>query len=208
VRAPFDGVLGVRHVEIGQFLTAGTQIVTLTDLSQIYANFTATEKDSAKLSVGQTVRLAVDAYPGKVFEGKITTIEPQINTDTRNIRVQATIDNPDHILKPGMFATTTVVLPDKAAVVTVPETAVDYTLYGDSVYLITEKKADDGTSSLTVVRTFVRTGDRVSGRAVITSGLKPGDRVVAVGQLKLQSGSAVVISTDPAPPVPAKPPLN
>jgi multidrug efflux system membrane fusion protein len=208
VRAPFDGVLGVRHVEIGQFLTAGTQIVTLTDLSQIYANFTATEKDSAKLSVGQTVRLAVDAYPGKVFEGKITTIEPQINTDTRNIRVQATIDNPDHILKPGMFATTTVVLPDKAAVVTVPETAVDYTLYGDSVYLITEKKADDGSTSLAVVRTFVRTGDRVSGRAVITSGLKPGDRVVAVGQLKLQSGSAVVISTDPAPPVPAKPPLN
>jgi multidrug efflux system membrane fusion protein len=208
VRAPFDGELGVRHVEIGQFLTAGTQIVTLTDLSQIYANFTATEKDSAKLSVGQTVRLAVDAYPGKVFEGKITTIEPQINTDTRNIHVQATIDNPDHILKPGMFVTTTVVLPDKAAVVTVPETAVDYTLYGDSVYLITEKKAEDGSTSLTVVRTFVRTGDRISGRAVITSGLKPGDRVVAVGQLKLQSGSAVAISTDPAPPVPAKPPLN
>jgi membrane fusion protein, multidrug efflux system len=208
VRAPFDGELGVRHVEIGQFLTAGTQIVTLTDLSQIYANFTATEKDSAKLSVGQIVRLAVDAYPGKVFEGKITTIEPQINTDTRNIHVQATIDNPDHILKPGMFATTTVVLPDKAAVVTVPETAVDYTLYGDSVYLITEKKAEDGTSSLSVVRSFVRTGDRINGRAVITSGLKPGDRVVAVGQLKLQSGSAVVISTDPAPPVPAKPPRN
>jgi membrane fusion protein, multidrug efflux system len=208
VRAPFDGELGVRHVEIGQFLTAGTQIVTLTDLSQIYANFTATEKDSAKLSVGQTVRLAVDAYPGKIFQGKITTIEPQINTDTRNIHVQATIDNPDHILKPGMFVTTTVVLPDKAAVVTVPETAVDYTLYGDSVYLITEKKAEDGSTSLAVVRTFVRTGDRISGRAVITSGLKPGDRVVAVGQLKLQSGSAVAISTDPAPPVPAKPPLN
>jgi membrane fusion protein, multidrug efflux system len=208
VRAPFDGELGVRHVEIGQFLTAGTQIVTLTDLSDIYANFTATEKDSAKLSVGQTVRLAVDAYPGKVFEGKITTIEPQINTDTRNIRVQATIDNPDHILKPGMFATTTVVLPDKAAVVTVPETAVDYTLYGDSVYLITEKKAEDGSTSLNVVRTFVRTGDRINGRVAITSGLKPGDRVVAVGQLKLQSGAAVVISADPAPPVPAKPPLN
>ena len=82
----------------------------------------------------------VDAYPGRIFEGKITTIEPQISTDTRNIRVQATIENPDSILKPGMFATTTVVLPDKPAVVTVPETAVDYTLYGDSVYLITEKK--------------------------------------------------------------------
>jgi multidrug efflux system membrane fusion protein len=208
VRAPFDGELGVRHVEVGQFLTAGTQIVTLTDLSSVYANFTVTEKDSATLKVGQTVRVAVDAYPGKTFEGKITTVEPQINTDTRNIHVQGTIDNPEHILKPGMFATTTVVLPDKPAVVTVPETAVDYTLYGDSVFVIAEKKAEDGSSSLSVVRTFVRTGDRIDGRAVINSGLKPGDRVVAVGQLKLQSGAAVAISTDPAPPVPAKPPLN
>jgi membrane fusion protein, multidrug efflux system len=208
VRAPFDGELGVRHVEVGQFLTAGTQIVTLTDLSSVYANFTVTEKDSATLKVGQVVRLAVDAYPGKTFEGKITTIEPQINTDTRTIRVQGTIDNPEHILKPGMFATTTVVLPDKPAVVTVPETAVDYTLYGDSVFTIVEKKAEDGSSSLSVVRTFVRTGDRLDGRAVITSGLKAGDRVVAVGQLKLQSGAAVAISTDPPPPVPAKPPLN
>jgi multidrug efflux system membrane fusion protein len=208
VRAPFDGVLGVRHVEVGQFLTAGTMIVTLTDLSQIYANFTTTEKESARLKDGQTVRVMVDAYPGKVFEGKITTVEPQINTDTRNIRVQATIDNPDRVLKPGMFATTTVVLPDKESVVTVPETAVDYTLYGDSVFQIVEKKADDGTTSLAAVRTFVRTGDRIEGRAVITSGLKPGDRVVAVGQLKLQSGAAVAISTDPAPPVPAQPSLN
>ncbi len=206
VRAPFDGELGVRHVEIGQFLTAGTQIVTLTDLSALYANFTVTEKDSAMLKVGQTVRVAVDAYPGRTFEGKINAIEPQIATDTRNIRVQATLDNPDHILKPGMFATTTVVLPDKPAVVTVPETAVDYTLYGDSVFLITEKKEDDGKTSLTAVRTFVRTGNRTDGRAEIVSGLKAGDRVVAVGQLKLQSGVAVAISTDAPPPVPANPP--
>ena len=206
VRAPFDGELGVRHIEVGQFLTAGTQIVTLTDLSKLYANFTVTEKDSAALKVGQTVRIKVDAYPGRTFEGKITTIEPQIASDTRNIRVQATLDNPGHILKPGMFATTTVVLPDKPAVVTIPETAVDYTLYGDSVYLITEKKEDDGKTSLSAVRTFVRTGNRVDGRAEILSGLKPGDRVVAVGQLKLQSGAAVAISADGPPPIPAKPP--
>ena len=206
VRAPFDGELGVRHVEVGQFLTAGTQIVTLTDLSTLYANFTVTEKDSAALKVGQTVRILVDAYPGRTFEGKITAIEPQIATDTRNIRVQATLENPDHILKPGMFATTTVVLPDKPAVVTIPETAVDYTLYGDSVFLITEKKTDDGKTSLTAVRTFVRSGNRIGGRAEIISGLKPGDRVVAVGQLKLQSGAAVAISTDAPPPIPANPP--
>jgi multidrug efflux system membrane fusion protein len=206
VRAPFDGELGVRHVEVGQFLTAGTQIVTLTDLTTLYANFTVTEKDSAALKVGQTVRVAVDAYPGRPFEGKISAIEPQIATDTRNIRVQATLDNPDRILKPGMFTTTTVVLPDKPPVVTVPETAVDYTLYGDSVFLITEKKEDDGKVGLTAVRTFVRTGNRINGRAEIVSGLKAGDRVVAVGQLKLQSGAAVTISTDPAPPIPANPP--
>src|SRR6185437_11447959 len=206
VRAPFDGVLGVRHVEVGQFLTAGTQIVSLTDLSTLYANFTVTEKDSGQLKVGQVVRVVVDAYPGRTFDGKITTIEPQISTDTRNIHVQATLANPDHILKPGMFVTTTVVLPDKPAVVTVPETAVDYTLYGDSVFLLTEKKADDGKTSLTAVRTFVRAGDRLDGRAEIVSGLKPGDRVVAVGQLKLQSGAAVSISPDGPPPIPAKPP--
>jgi multidrug efflux system membrane fusion protein len=206
VRAPFDGQLGVRHVEVGQYLTAGTQIVSLTDLSTLYANFTVTEKDSAALKVGQTVRIAVDAYPGRTFEGQINAIEPQIATDTRNIRVQATLANPDHILKPGMFATTTVVLPDKPAVITVPETAVDYTLYGDSVFLITEKKEDDGKTSLTAVRTFVRTGNRIDGRAEVLSGLKPGDRVIAVGQLKLQSGAAVAISTDPAPPIPASPP--
>jgi multidrug efflux system membrane fusion protein len=206
VRAPFDGELGVRKVEVGQFLTAGTQIVTLTDLSMLYLNFTVTEKDSGHLKVGQVVRIMVDAYPGRNFEGKITTIEPQIATDTRNIRVQATIENPDKILKPGMFATTTVVLPDKPPVVTVPETAVDYTLYGDSVYLITDKKDDDGKTSLTAVRTFVRTGNRIGGRVEILTGLKAGDRVVAVGQLKLQSGAAVTISPDPAPPIPAQPP--
>ncbi|MBV9559156.1 MAG: efflux RND transporter periplasmic adaptor subunit [Bradyrhizobium sp.] len=206
IRAPFDGELGVRHVELGEFLTAGSAIVSLTDLSELYDNFTVTEKDSGQLKVGQTVRLKVDAYPGKTFDGKITTIEPQVATDTRNIRVQATISNPDHILKPGMFATTTVVLPDKPPVITVPETAVDYTLYGDSVFVITEKKTDDGKSSLTATRTFVQTGNRIEGRAEILKGVQPGDRVVAVGQLKLQSGAAVAISTDPTPPIPAQPP--
>lgn len=208
VRAAFDGVLGTRRVEVGQYLTAGTQIVSLTDLSAVYANFTVTEKDSGTLKVGQTVRIVVDAYPGRKFEGTLTTIEPQISSDTRNIRVQATIQNPEGILKPGMFATTTVVLPDKPAVITVPETAVDYTLYGDSVYLITEKKTDDGKTSLNAIRTFVQTGDRIDGRAVIVRGLKAGDKVVQVGQLKLQSGAAVSISSDPAPQIPAKAPLN
>ena len=206
VRAPFDGELGVRKVEVGQYLTAGTQIVSLTDLSNLFLNFTVTEKDSGALKVGQVVRIKVDAFPGRTFEGKITTIEPQISTDTRNIRVQATIANPDKILKPGMFASTTVVLPDKPPVITVPETAVDYTLYGDSVFLIEEKKSADGKTGLVAKRTFVQTGIRVDGHAEILKGLKAGDRVVALGQLKLQSGAAVTISTDPTPPIPVQPP--
>jgi len=206
VRAPFDGDLGVRQVEVGQYLTAGTQIVSLTDLSTLYANLTVTEKQSSQVKVGQIVKIAVDAYPGRDFEGTITTIEPQISTDTRNIRVQATISNPDRILKPGMFATTTIALPAKPPVVTVPETAVDYTLYGDSVFLITEKKEDDGKTSLTAVRTAVKTGNRTAGRVEILKGLNPGDRVVAVGQIKLQSGMAVAISSEPPPPIPAQAP--
>ncbi|EJN11192.1 RND family efflux transporter, MFP subunit [Bradyrhizobium sp. YR681] len=206
VRAPFSGDLGVRKVEVGQYLTAGTAIVSLTDLSELWANFTVTEKDSGNLKVGQPVRLKVDAYPGRTFDGKITTIEPQVAADTRNIRVQATVANPEKILKPGMFVTTTVVLPAKPAVITVPETAVDYTLYGDSVFVITEKKEEDGKTSLSAVRTFVQTGSRVDGRVEIIKGVKVGDKVVAVGQLKLQSGAAVAISTDPAPQIPAQPP--
>src|SRR5258707_1481222 len=126
VRAPFDGDLGVRHVEVGQFLTSGTQIESLTDLSELYANFTVAEKDSANLKVGHTVRILVDAYPGRTFEGKITTIEPQISTDTRNIRVQPTIAKPDLPLKPVMFATTTADLPDNPTVVTDAQPAVHF----------------------------------------------------------------------------------
>jgi len=206
ITAPFTGVLGVRMVQLGQYLSAGTQIVSLTDLSRLYLNFTVTEKDRAVLNVGQTVRIKVDAYPARTFEGKITTIEPQISADTRNVRVQATFDNPGRILQPGMFASTTVELPPKSAVITVPETAVDYTLYGDSVWLITETKDAEGKASLKTDRTFVKTGPRIGGRVVILSGVKAGDRIVAVGQLKLQSGSAVTISADQPPQIPAQPP--
>jgi multidrug efflux system membrane fusion protein len=206
ITAPFTGVLGVRMVQLGQYLSAGTQIVSLTDLSRLYLNFTVTEKDRAVLNVGQTVRIKVDAYPARTFEGKITTIEPQISADTRNVRVQATFDNPGRILQPGMFASTTVELPPKSAVITVPETAVDYTLYGDSVWLITETKDAEGKASLKTDRTFVKTGPRIGGRVVILSGVKAGDRVVAVGQLKLQSCSAVTNSADQPPQIPAQPP--
>lgn len=206
VRAPFDGQPGVRRVEVGQYLSAGTLIVTLTDLSKVYANITVTEKDRAIIAVGQDVQILVDAYPGRTFKGKITTIEPQISSDTRNVRVQATLDNPEHLLKPGMFATVSIVLPAEPAQVTLPETAVDYTLYGDSVFLVKENKDKDGKSSLTAERVPVTTGIRIHGQVAIKKGVNSGDRVVAVGQLKLQSGAAIEISSDQPPPIPAQPP--
>src|SRR5258708_3389493 len=172
--------------EAGSTVKAGSSLVQLFaapdqgDLASFKAQAVAGQfsLDRAKHKVGQTVRGQVDAYPNRNFEGKITTVEPQISADTRNIRVQATIANPDLILKPGMFTTTTVVLPDKPAVVTVPETAVDYTLYGDSVFGITEKKEDDGKTRLTAVRTFVRTGYRHNGRPRKHHRVKGGDRLV------------------------------
>ncbi len=205
ILAPFDGELGLRHIEVGQFLSTGAEIATLTDLSQVWVNFTVTEKNSADLKLGQAVHVIVDAYPSRIFVGKITTIEPQISIDTRNISVQATFDNPDHALKPGMFATATVELPTNPPVMTVPETAADYSLYGDSVFLIKKSKDSDGKETLTAVRTFVRTGERIDGRVVVSGNIKPGDEVAAVGQIKLQSGAEVAVSPEPPPPIPAQP---
>jgi membrane fusion protein, multidrug efflux system len=205
IAAPFEGELGMRHIDLGQFLNTGAEVVTLTDLSQVWVNFTVTEKESSDLKLGQTVRVSVDAYPGRAFIGKITTIEPQVSTDTRNVSVQATFDNPDQALKPGMFATATIVLPSTQPVMTVPETAADYSLYGDSVFLIKKSQGADGKEQTTAVRTFVRTGARFDGRVAVAGDIKPGDEVVAVGQIKLQSGMPVAISSDPPPAIPAQP---
>jgi multidrug efflux system membrane fusion protein len=206
IRAPFDGDLGVRQVEVGQYLDAGGAIVTLTDLNTLFVNFTLPEQTRAQLKVGLPVRVTVDAFPGRVFEGQLSTVEPQISSDTRNIKVQATLSNPDKALLPGMFANTRVVLAPQPGVLTVPETAVDYTLYGDSVFVVREDGKDDaGNPVLKATRTFVRTADRFNNKVAIASGLKPGDKIVTSGQLKLQSGAVVTPSSDAALAAPAVP---
>lgn len=186
IRAPFAGRLGVRQVEIGQYVGAGTAMVTLTDLSQLYINFTLPEKDAAAVHPGQAVQLGVDAFPGQSFDAKIHVIEPQIAADTRSIKLQAVMANPDEKLLPGMFANVRVVLPPAADVVTVPETAVDYTLYGDSVYLVRSEGDDaQGKPQLVAKRVPVEAGEHVGDRVIILSGIKAGDRVVALGQNKV-----------------------
>lgn len=210
IRAPFAGKLGVRQVELGQYVGPGTAMVTLTDLTQLYINFTLPEKDAASLKAGQAVELDVDAYPGQSFQAKINAIEPQISSDTRTIKLQAIMDNPDGKLLPGMFANVRVVLPPRPDIVTVPETAVENTLYGDSVYRVVQDGVDaKGEPNLVAKRVPVKTGEHIGGRVAVVSGLAAGDRVVALGQNKvLFDGQPVTPSTNGPLALPAQPPLN
>jgi multidrug efflux system membrane fusion protein len=199
IRAPFSGKLGVRQVEVGQYVGAGTAMVTLTDLSELYVNFTLPEQDAAALAVGQEVSFTVDAYPGQSFTAKINAIEPQVSADTRAIKLQATTANTDDKLLPGMFANAQVVLAPRTGVVTVPETAVENTLYGDSVYVIEQDGTDAaGKPALKAKRVAVKTGEHVNGRIAILEGLKPGDAVVALGQNKVLFDGADVTPSEQA----------
>ncbi len=204
IRAPFAGQLGTRQIELGQYLTPGARIATLTDLSTLYVNFTLPSQMRAQISVGQRVNVTADAFPGRTFSAEITTIEPQISADTRTMAIQATMPNPDNALLPGMFVNAAVVLPPQPDMMVLPETAVDYTLYGDSVYVIREDGKDaKGDPIFKAVRTPIKTGARWGNKVAILDGLKPGDRVIAAGQVKVQNGAQVAISDSPAPQPPA-----
>lgn len=208
IRAPFGGDLGIRQVNVGDYVGPGNPIVTLTDLSRLFVNFTLPEQALPRLSIGQKVRVLTDAYPGRNFDATITTVEPQVSTDTRAIKVQATVGNAEGLIRPGMFAHVEVVEPPQAGVLVVPDTAVDYTVYGDSVFVVHAKAGDGGKEELTVARVPVKTGPRHAGTVEIQNGLKPGDRVVVSGQLKLSEGAAVSITDKNVLVPPAKLPLN
>jgi membrane fusion protein, multidrug efflux system len=208
VRAPFDGELGIREVEFGQQVTPSTNLVTLTDIDRLYVNFTVPEQARADIRVGQKVEFNVDAYPGRAFEAELQTIEPQIDPSTRTIRLQAKMDNSERLLLPGMFANARVVLPPEPDVVTVPETAITRTLYGDSVFVVQEAQGADGKPAQKAVQTFVRTGEVMNGRIAILEGVKPGDLVVESGQVKLQNGAAVRTVADNTLALPAEPPVE
>ncbi len=206
INAPFAGTIGIRQVDTGDYLSPGATIATLQDLSHLHVDFFLPEQRAPQLQVGQPVRLSVAAYPDEQFEGRIAAINPKVENETRNLQVRATLSNPDEKLLPGMFANLEVLLPDDRPQIVVPETAITYTLYGNSVYVVTEKQGEDGktvkdekgTAQLTVERRFVETGERRAGRVVISKGLKAGEQVVTSGQLKLDNGAHVVIVADPA----------
>ena len=190
IRAPFAGELGIRMVNIGQFLSPGTEIVTLQRLDPIYANFTLPERFLNQLSVGQTLEAEVAAFPDDIFPGKVTAISPRVEETTRNVRLQATLENPDRRLRPGMFARIQVVSGGAEPVLTLPETAITFYPYGDSVFTIVKDPESD---RLIAERRQVATGRKKAGRIEIVSGLSKGDTVVNTGQLKLQSGQFVKI---------------
>lgn len=195
ITAPFAGRTGIRNVNLGQYLAVGTNIVSLQSLDTLYVSFALPEQDLAVLAPRQRVAVSVDAYPGKTFDGEINAIDSSVDPDSHNVMVQATIRNTGHLLRAGMFANVAVSAGKPMQVVSVPKTAVDYSLYGSSVFIVKpEGKDTDGTPVLKVNQVFVTTGQQRGDQVAILKGVAPGDMVVTAGQQKLQNGMQVEIN--------------
>jgi membrane fusion protein, multidrug efflux system len=203
--APFDGQLGIRQVNVGQMINAGQQVVGLTSLDSLYVDFALPEQHLSKLTKDLEVQVRVDALPGREFKGKLTAINSMLDPVTRNVPLQATLQNPDHALHPGMFAKVDVMLPERKKAIVIPGSAVSYAPYGDSVFVI-EKQKDpkSGKESLVLRQQFVRIGEARGDFVSVLKGLKAGEEVVGTGVFKLRNGMVVTINNDLAP----KPELN
>jgi membrane fusion protein, multidrug efflux system len=203
--APFDGELGIRQVNVGQMINAGQQVVALTSLDRVYVDFALPEQNVSKLTKDLEVSVRADALPGREFKGELTAINSMVDPITRNVPLQATLENPDHALRPGMFAKVDVMLPETKKTIVIPGSAVSYAPYGDSVFVI-EKQKDpkSGRESLVLRQQFVRIGEVRGDFVAVKQGLKPGQEVVGTGVFKLRNGMAVTINNDLAP----KPELN
>ncbi len=200
IRAPFDGRLGLRLVNLGQTLNDGDPIVSLQSMDPIFVNFQLPQQELANIQRGLTVNLTSDALPGEVIQGRVTAVNPQVDNATRNIRVQATVANTGERLRPGMFVNVDVTLPDPQTVLTIPATAVLYAPYSDSVFVVEKKGAEVEASSDSVVRQqFVRLGDKRGDFITVVSGLDEGETVVSTGVFKLRNGQAVVVDNSLAP---------
>ncbi|MFC5571087.1 efflux RND transporter periplasmic adaptor subunit [Lysobacter yangpyeongensis] len=212
IRAPFSGVLGIRKVNLGQYVNPGDELVSLQSLDPIYLNFTLPEQRLPSVQTGTKVTAKVDAMPGHRFEGTITSVEPQVDPQTRNFQVQATLRNPDNALRPGTFARVSFDQGGEQKVVVIPQTAISFNPYGNSVYVITEAPAkagagqDKGKSegapagpTLIAKQRFVKTGATHGDLIAVTEGLKPGERVATSGLLKLRNDATVVINNSVLP---------
>jgi len=200
IRAPFDGRLGIRLVNLGQVLNEGEAIVSLQSLDPIFVNFALPQQQLSSIKAGLAIRVATDALPGEIIQGKITAINPQVDAATRNIRVQATVANADERLRPGMYVSVAVVLPDRIKVLAIPATAVLYAPYSDSVFIVEDPPDPDPGRPVKVVRQqLAQLGEKHGDFVAVRSGLKEGDNVVSTGVFKLRNGQTVTVDNTLSP---------
>jgi membrane fusion protein, multidrug efflux system len=194
IRAPFDGRLAIRQVELGQVLTSGALIASLQSVTPIHAEFWLPQQVLSDLHVNMRAEMQTDVFPGKKWSGVITTVNPEVDISTRNVRVRATFPNTDGTLKPGMFANVAVLSNDERPALVIPATAVMYAPYGDSVYSVENKDKD-----LVAHQKFVRLGERRGDLVAVTTGLEAGETIVSSGAFKLHNGSTLAVHNDLAP---------
>ncbi|HYL33129.1 MAG TPA: efflux RND transporter periplasmic adaptor subunit [Stellaceae bacterium] len=200
LRAPFAGHLGIRAIDVGQYLAAGTNIVTLQALDPIYVDFTLPQQALAEVREGQLVTATVDTYADQSFVGKITAINPVVDVATRNVQVRASLANPDHLLLPGMYAKVTIDIGSEERYVTLPQTAIIYNPYGNTVYVVQDKGKDaQGHPQLDAQQAFVTTGPTRGDQVAILKGVDAGTTVVSAGQMKLRNGSRLIINNSVVP---------
>lgn len=206
IRAPFSGRLGIRKVDVGEFLQPGTQIVALDASDPAYIDFRVPQQALAEIQVGQEVAITGDTFGDRTWVGKVDSIDARIDPGTRNVLIRALVDNPDGQLRPGMFVDVKVSLPDLQDVLLIPETAVLYAPYGDSVFLVRgSENGAKGEGTLTVEQVFVRVGERRGDLRAVVSGLEAGQTIVSTGAFKLQNGTEIVVNNALAPKVSENP---
>jgi membrane fusion protein (multidrug efflux system) len=206
IKAPFSGRLGIRQINLGQFLKEGQEIVSLQVLDPIFVNFMLPQQELSRITSGMVVRINGDGIDKEQISGKITAIAPQVDPQTRNIPIQATVANKNEILRPGMFVNASIVLPEQEKVFTIPGTAVLYAPYSDSVFVVEEKKDEKSGKDIKVLRQqFVRIGEKRGDFVSILSGLQGGETVASIGVFKLRNGQDVVIDNSQAPAFELKP---
>jgi membrane fusion protein, multidrug efflux system len=199
IRAPFSGTLGIRKINLGQYLSAGNPVVQLQALNPIYVNFGLPQQALGQVRVGRSLKVTSEDLPGKVFTGKVTALDSVIDQTTRNVQVQATLANPEGKLQPGMFVQVEVVLGASRTVVPLPASAVSYAPYGDSVFVITDLKDPKGHTYRGVRQQFVKLEGSRGDQVAVVSGLNPGDEVVTSGVFKLRNGAAVQVNNKVQP---------
>jgi membrane fusion protein (multidrug efflux system) len=199
IRAPYNGRIAIRQVELGQVLSPGTLVASLQSVTPIYVEFLLPQQVLANVKVGQRVRIQLDIFPGASWEGKVSVINPEVDVATRNVRLRATLNNPDGRLTPGMFASVEVLSDEQKPVTVIPATSVIYAPYGDSVFVVEEAKDAAGKPGTVAHQKFVRIGERRGDFIAVVSGLSPGETVVSSGAFKLRNGMAVKVNNSLAP---------